>query len=240
MPSMPPLLHLPKAFHRWRSTWLDQSQNRWVRLFAWIDLYILDHGFLRPFFNRPQQIAPGVWRSHQPSPRTLRQMHRHHQLKAVLNLRGDGSTGYYMLEKEACHQLGIQLISERVYSRAAPNPEKIGRLKAIFSEIPKPFLLHCKSGADRAGITAALFMLLETDAPPEVALKQLSFRYLHIKQAKTGVLDAVLEQYLEHYRQDPMPFMSWVNEHYDHRAIEAQFKMKTWATWLVDGLLRRE
>jgi hypothetical protein len=69
---------------------------------------------------------------------------------------------------------------------------------------------------------------------------ELSLRYLHIKQAKTGVLDAVIEHYVQHYESSPIPFMTWVEQYYDHQAIESQFKIKPWAQWLVDGILRRE
>ena len=44
--------------------------------------------------------------------------------------------------------------------------------------------MHCKSGADRAGIVAVMYKLLHEKAPFEEAVEQLSFKYGHIKQGK--------------------------------------------------------
>ncbi len=56
--------------------------------------------------------------------------------------------------------------------------------------------MHCKSGADRAGIMSVLYRHYRLGLPIEEALEQLSFKYLHIKQGKTGVLDYTFERYL--------------------------------------------
>ena len=50
-------------------------------------------------------------------------------------------------------------------------------------------MMHCKSGADRAGLMAALYLLIAKQ-PAREAVKQLTWKYGHVKQAKTGVLDA--------------------------------------------------
>ena len=49
--------------------------------------------------------------------------------------------------------------------------------------------------------------------PVDEAKKQLSFKYLHLKYAKTGILDAFFDTYLkENKKQD---FLNWVKNDYD-------------------------
>ena len=72
--------------------------------------------------------------------------------KTIINARGKSDTGYYFLEKEACEQHGITLIDLRLRSREPPSIEAILRCKQIFETINYPALMHCKSGADRAGV----------------------------------------------------------------------------------------
>ena len=64
--------------------------------------------------------------------------------------------GGWFLEK-ACEQNGIELINLVARSRAAPDKNMIFKANAVFNSIKYPALIHCKSGADRAGIIAFLF-----------------------------------------------------------------------------------
>ena len=54
-------------------------------------------------------------------------------------------------------------------------------------------VMHCKSGADRAGLMSALYLILNQNVSVDKAKNQLSFKYLHLKHAKTGILDAFLK-----------------------------------------------
>ena len=55
----------------------------------------------------------------------------------------------------------IKLIDFRARSRAAPEKEMIFEADKLFKNISYPALIHCKSGADRAGIMCALYFLLQ-------------------------------------------------------------------------------
>jgi protein tyrosine/serine phosphatase len=99
--------------------------------------------------------------------------------------------------------------------------------------------MHCKSGADRAGIMSALYLLLRQSATLDEASKQLALKYLHIRQSKTGLLDAFLETYRP-FEADGMTFIDWVDQHLDPADITSQFRSKGWANRLVDSILRRE
>ena len=41
--------------------------------------------------------------------------------------------------------------------------------------------MHCKSGADRAGLAAALYLIFKKDYSLEEASRELNFKHLHIK-----------------------------------------------------------
>ncbi|MEZ5714371.1 MAG: hypothetical protein R3D85_03855 [Paracoccaceae bacterium] len=67
----------------------------------------------------------------------------------MLCLRGSRGTAPVVLEREACARLGLghQIA---LTARQAPERERILDLIALFRQLPKPFVMHCKSGADRA------------------------------------------------------------------------------------------
>jgi protein tyrosine phosphatase (PTP) superfamily phosphohydrolase (DUF442 family) len=204
----------------------------------WVDLMVKDHGFLRIFWKNRHQFSPLMWRSNQPSPRDVRGAGRN-GIKTIINLRGPRNDGGWRLEKQACDEMGIQLIDFSVRSRDVPHISTIRNAKALFEQLELPAMIHCKSGADRAGIMAALYLLLEKQASVDEALAMLSYKYLHVREAKTGILDAFIEAYRP--AQDRgVDFMTWAENELDPAAIKANFTAKGWGVRLVDNLLRRE
>jgi hypothetical protein len=71
-------------------------------------------------------------------------------------------------------------------------------------------------------------------------MEQLSLKYLHVKQGKTGMIDFFFTAYLEETREDGKPFLDWVLEDYDQPRVKAAFMGEWWANILVDKILRRE
>ena len=199
-----------------------------------------DHGFLRMQFQNLHQISPEMWRSNQPSPKQIEEHARVRGIKTIINLRGESPKGYYLLEKEACEANGIDLVDFQVFSRDTPTREKIFAAKQVFETIKYPALMHCKSGADRAGMMAVLYKLLREGTTIEEAQKQLSLKYLHVKHGKTGVLDAVFEVYAGFNEREPISFLDWVANHYDRLAIKQAFLDSGAAKFRIDDLLGRE
>ncbi|MEM6626739.1 MAG: tyrosine-protein phosphatase [Pseudomonadota bacterium] len=204
------------------------------------DLIWGDHGFLRLRFQNLHQISDEMWRSNQPSPKHIRAHVQERGIKTILNLRGVSKKGYYLLEKEACAAEGVQLVDFQMFSRDTPTPEKVHAAKDLFDRIAYPALMHCKSGADRAGIMAVLYMHFRQNKPIAEAIQQLSFKYLHVREGKTGVLDYLFNQYLEAEAETGISFLDWIDGPYDRAAVKAEF-LKTWKSQLkIDRLLRRE
>lgn len=178
-------------------------------------------------------------RANQPSPEAVAR-YAEMGFKTILNLRGPSSTGYYALEREACAEHGIAMIDARMHSREPPSVEQVRRAKDLFETIQYPALMHCKSGADRAGVMAVLYAHFQMGLPIEQAVEQLSLKYLHVKQGKTGVIDYFFDTYVEAARESGKPFMQWVEQDYDKPKVRADFKAEWWANILVDKILRRE
>ncbi len=205
-----------------------------------------DHAIIRACYGNTHQIAPGVWRSYQPSPARLEKWAKR-GVKTVVNLRGPKPSAALFLEEEACARLGMRLENFRVFSREAPSAEMLRGARELFQHIEYPALFHCKSGADRVGLMAALYLFFTGKAPLDEALKQLSLRYGHVKHGKTGVIDAAFERYLAHTRVygislcDVDAFFAWINsDAYDPTAIKRDFMGSWWGNFLTERVLRRE
>ena len=224
-----------RAFER-SPKWL---QNSLFRAYDYFDMIVIDHGIFRIFWTNRAQISGDIWRCNQPAPYQLGQMARR-GIKTVLNLRGDRECGGFRLEKEACDRLGLELVNFSLKSRAAPAKEILHEAKALFETLEYPVLVHCKSGADRAGLASVLFMHFKEGLPIERAIEQLSPKFGHFKNSDTGIIDYVFERYLQDNAAEPMEFMRWVDEVYDPDALEAEFKSGSLSNLLVNKILRRE
>jgi protein tyrosine/serine phosphatase len=206
---------------------------------AWNELIWTDHGFLRAAFQNFHWISPEMARANQPAPQHIAR-YAAMGIKTIINLRGYNDSGQYWLEREACAAHGLDLVDAPIGSREPPSIERVLRAKTIFETIRYPALMHCKSGADRAGLMAVLYKHFRLGEPIPQALDQLSLKYLHVKQGKTGMLGFFFETYLRDAAQSGKPFIDWVREDYDPAAVKAAFMGQWWANVLVDRVLRRE
>ena len=224
---------------RWKDGWVGDLDAPGARRKATIDMLVFDHGLLRKAWRNEHEVDAGVWRSNQPDPGTIRRL-AGQGIKAILNLRGETEWGSYLLEREACRAAGIELVDFKLSSRKLPTRQEILALDDVFGRLPRPFLMHCKSGADRAGFAAALYLMLQKDLSPEQASEQLSWRYLHLRSAATGVLHFLLERFAADAAVEPMSFREWVERRYDPEALTAEYRSGGVANFVVDKVLRRE
>jgi uncharacterized protein (TIGR01244 family) len=223
----------------WRRTWNRDMSSLRSRFYAYLDMLLVDHGFFRYLYTNRFRVSDQVERQNHPTPFGVARAARR-GIKTIINLRGDRELGSSLLSRKACQRHGITLVELKTYSRRLPSKELIQRAKQVFDEVEYPVLLHCKSGADRAGIMSALYLILQEGQPVAEARKQLHWRFGHVRQTNTGILDAFFDAYEQANRQKPIDFMTWVEEQYDPAAIEKAFKSSRWANFIFDRLLRRE
>jgi protein tyrosine/serine phosphatase len=197
-----------------------------------------DHGALRLVYLNHHQISHKLSRSAQPAPQQIASFAAS-GVRTIVNLRGGTGHGAWPLEREACEQHGIALVQFVVRSTEAPDRETILKARDFFAQLEYPAVAHCKSGADRAGFFAALYVLLEGGKAAD-ALEQLSFRYGHNRYARTGILDAFLERYRDEGEAKGIPFVEWVERHYDPEALTRDFKPWLWADFLMTRIMRRD
>ncbi|MDR3505937.1 MAG: tyrosine-protein phosphatase [Acidocella sp.] len=206
---------------------------------AWIDALFIDHAIFRLVWTNFAAVEPGVlYRSNHPTPGNLAAFTRKFGLKSLINLRGQAKNGSDALSRDTAQRLGLDFYDMAFESRGVPHRDRILRYADIIANMRGPALIHCKSGADRAGLAAGLFVLIR-GGTVEAALKQLSLRFGHIKQAKTGILDEFFRLY-QRAGEGKKPFLDWVREDYDENALRAAFKAGKVAEFINAAVLRRE
>jgi protein tyrosine/serine phosphatase len=211
----------------------------WGRRLAWIDSLFVDHAVVRLMWSNWAAVVPGrLYRCNHPTPGRLAAATRRYELHTLINLRGVARNGSDGLTREMAARLGLDFIDAPVESRGAPQRDRILRLLEVFRTMREPTLMHCKFGADRAGFAAGLFVLSEGGTAAE-AMQHLSIRYGHIRQSRTGVLDAFFLWY-KRDGEGRKPFLDWVTHDYDEAVLKKMFRAQGLASFFNDTVLMRE
>ncbi|WP_024851620.1 tyrosine-protein phosphatase [Hydrogenovibrio kuenenii] len=228
---------------------MHQLNTKWGRFVAYFEAWIVDHEILRIFYRNFHTVGKDAYRSNHPSPSFVKKLAQEHQIKTILNIRGnnrssfngDDFSGQYKLELEACEKYGIQLLTTRFSSRDAPRVDEVLSLKKLLTEITYPVLFHCKSGADRAGLVSTLYLYFHENVPIESAVNELSIWKGHVKWAETGILDFFFETYIDFHKNHPdIDFETWLTEFYDYEQLTKSFRANKFGKFIVNKILRRE
>jgi protein tyrosine phosphatase (PTP) superfamily phosphohydrolase (DUF442 family) len=214
---------------------VNKSMNRWLRdKFThridtpsdrfWSHVYteFLDHAVLRALWHNFSKVAPGLYRSNHPSRRRLG---RYAQLGVthVLTLRGGQDVAPYRFEAEACSDFGLKLLQVQLSAQRAPKRDKLLRLLEVFEGVDGPMLVHCKSGADRTGLAAAMYLIQVEGMPAREARRELSVWRLHAKWTKAGVLDLVMADIIAAEARG-IGLRQWITDEYEQEATTARFR----------------
>jgi protein tyrosine/serine phosphatase len=183
----------------------------------------VDHAILRHHWTNMDEVAPGVWRSNQPTHRRFAEL-KARGIHTIFNLRGHGEESFHLFARESCAALGLRQVSVALRSRRAPERAEVLKLFEAFRTSEKPFLIHCKSGADRSGFASALYLLAHEGATVAEARRHLSFRYLHLRRGRAGVLGHILDLYEARLARGPIGVEEWFRAEYDADAAQAGFR----------------
>jgi protein tyrosine/serine phosphatase len=141
---------------------------------------LLYFGALQIAGNFDTVDAGRFYRSAQPSALELAGYAQALGLKSVINLRGaHPGEAWYDEEMAASQRLGLRHIDIALSARAELTPEELAAVETALREAPAPALVHCKGGADRSGLAAALYALEVQHLSPAAASGQLSWVYGH-------------------------------------------------------------
>jgi len=157
------------------------------------------------------------YRCGQPTPTSLGEMVRGLGIRTVVNLRGDNNDEepWFPPEVAAAEALGVHLVHVGLSAYTPPSGEALRELIRALDNGPEPLLLHCHSGSDRTGLASAVYLLLRTDTPLEVAQEQIHPRYGHNPWGGAACQRLVLAQYAD-----------WLRAHgYEHRSE----RLRQWA-----------
>ena len=213
--------------------------TRTGRVSAWRDSLLVDHAVFRTVWDNWAVVVPGkLYRSNHPTPLRLRAAARQHRLRTLVNLRGHRACGSDALSRDAAARLGLAHVDMAFESRGAPHRDRILRFAELYRTIAFPALMHCKSGADRAGLASGLAVLFE-GGTAEDALRQLSWRFGHFSRSRTGILDAFFVRWAQD-GEGRLPFLDWVRDEYDEAALRRDFVAGGLSSFLTDRVLRRE
>jgi protein tyrosine/serine phosphatase len=149
-----------------------------------------------------------------------------HHIKALINLRGyDPTERWWTYEQRTCERLSIRRFDAMLDSRKLPTRNMLVSLIAAFDTAPRPLLLKCAGGQDRASFAASLYVLHRDGwGARSTAQEQFSaMPYLHFPKrqqrwlrefpayAEAEARGATLSEWLsESY--DPNRFAAWLRE----------------------------
>jgi protein tyrosine/serine phosphatase len=219
--------------------WSRPISGKRDRMIAWLNMIFVDHGFFRLFYLNKHRVGDKLFRAAQPWPHHIKAFARQGG-KSLVYLRGGSEHGSWPLEKEAAQANGVVLTEFVARSREAPSKEMLLSAPTFFENLQYPAMIHCKSGADRAGFVAALYVLVHLKRPANEALQQLSMKFGHFSMSKTGILDRFFATYRDEGEAKGISFEEWVENHYDPAALQATTKTGFWSNLLVDRILHRE
>jgi hypothetical protein len=209
------------------------------RAAAWFDSLFFDHSVLRLAWGNVAEVVPGkLYRSNHPTPMRLARLARRFHLRTLINVRGKRECGSDALSRDTARRLGLGHIDMAFESRGAPHRDRILRFAEIYAGLKTPALLHCKSGADRAGLASALAVILEGGSAA-TASKQLSLRFGHFSRSKTGILDAFFSLYARE-AEGRLGFLDWVRTEYDEQKLRETFRAGGISSFINDRVLVRE
>ena len=214
-----------KVESKLRNRFGNSIDTPWQRFWSHVHFQLMDHGFLRILWTNFYQFSPNAFRSNQPSPRRLRK-YKELGVKTIINLRGTPKQSHYLFEQEACDALGLVLINCSMWARACTPKKHFIELFDYFDKIEGPFVLHCKSGADRASIAAAFYQIYIHGYSVKQTRDQFSIKYLHLKFTKTGLLDFLMDTYEREGESKGIKLRDWITDHYDAESLEKQFLAK--------------
>jgi protein tyrosine/serine phosphatase len=190
-----------------------------------------DHAFTRLAFSNAYWLSDEMARANQPWPFQVKTW-KDRGVRTIVNLR-HGLDAHHVLEKEACDRYGVKQVYFVLSALQVPSAEQVLGAKQLFEELEYPAMMHCKSGADRAGVMSVLYLHFRQGKPISEAMRQLDLKFTHIRHWRTGVLDYCFEKYVNEVEPKGISYEDWVRSPaYDPLAIKNEFRW--WGTRLAE------
>jgi hypothetical protein len=144
-------------------------------------------------------------------------------IRAIINLRGrNDDLGWWQKETAIAKSAGIAHLDAMLDSRKLPTRDMLVQLIAAFDAAPRPFMVKCSGGQDRASFAAALYIIHRDgwDAMSAAQRQFSRFPYLHFPKTQQRWLKAFLD--FAQADAGGHPLARWIAENYSPE------KLKSW------------
>lgn len=161
--------------------------------------------------NLHSVVGNQIYRSGQMSGTDLACAIRRLGLKSIINLRGTNSDRkWFQTEKALACSHCLAYYTVQMSARHEVPLNQMEEIVCLIREAPKPLLLHCDGGADRAGLVAALVRYRYEGKPADEAKQELSIWYGHLPWLRPGVIsmDHSFALYVSNAVANPRPAAS--------------------------------
>jgi hypothetical protein len=166
-------------------------------------------------------VVPGrIYRCSQPSAASVERMIADRGIRTIVNLRGSCDPfDWYLEEARAAHRHNICQEDISFSAGRLPSVSEVRRLILVLERTEYPIVLHCRRGADRTGLAAAVALLLTTATSLDDACRQLGWPCGHIALGRPAELDRFLDFYCSWLKTAGKPhsqetFRDWALNHY--------------------------
>jgi len=193
-------------------------------------VFLIGHLGYNLFTDNVHTVIPGeIYRTAQLDHAGLTHYSKKFYLKTIINLRGNNPQDHwYRVEKQFATTHHINYYSSPFSAKNLPSKKQLRQLVKWLEFAPKPLAFHCKSGADRTGMAAAISVILFEKNPSINDIKrQASWHYNAISSETVGYqlmknYFAWLKKY--HFKQSRTHFLEW---------IFSPAKMKRYSGWFL-------
>ena len=161
-------------------------------------------------------IPKEVYRSAQPSPKTLERRIQERGIHSVINLRGESTKPWFKAERAVTEAQGVDLYHIPLSNCSAPPTNALQELVYLLDTARRPLLLHCAVGIERSGIASAVVVLL-AGGDLEEAWEQFGFSYGFVPwyHDHPKILDDYEHWLAEHgWSHTPSRFRHWMKNDY--------------------------
>jgi len=172
------------------------------RIFNMLLFMIVIWGGYFFLYGNFHKIDNNVYRSAQLFPFNLSYYIDKHKIQSILNLRKvrkDKNKYWYINEVAISKNKKVIRYDYPIGDREEISIEQMNKIVEIIKNAPKPLLIHCKAGADRTSLAAALYLhAIKKDSHADRAI---SIIYGHFPWlgSKTKAMDISFQLYKDLY-----------------------------------------
>lgn len=138
-----------------------------------------------------------LYRSATLQPGRLREVIQNRGIRTIVNLRGrNEASSWYREEARVAGETDVKLIDLPWSASRELTDAQVAAFFEVLADAPRPILIHCRSGADRTGLAAALYLAAIKKVDEFTAELQLSplFGHIGLPFAPFYAMDATFER----------------------------------------------